>query len=164
MCAARHVLDAARRGEAPQRVEQRPRQQHLLPILGQRLHLAREFARVLGQDSHALRDGNQIDVEQLALGADLGCLVAHDRQCPEHEDEAGLLLQVLDQHPHAAFAHVVGVLLGQHVLLGDDLGCVRAHNRNVKRVHDDDRDDQGEQLVDEFDRDVLLLHTRAPCG
>ena len=41
---------------------------------------------------------------------------------------------------------------------------IRPHDRNVERVHDNDRDDQGEQLVNKFNRDVLLFHKQRSVG
>src|SRR5690606_23368329 len=95
------------------------------------------------------------------LARELECLVADDRERPEHQDEAGLLLVVLDEDPYRTFRHVVRVLLLQPVLLFERLRRVGPHHRHVVALHDDDDDDEREYLVDELDRNVLFFHESA---
>ena len=153
-----YVLNTVCRIEAAQRVQQRSRQQHSLLFVGKLLHLAREFARILGQYSHAFRNGYEVDIEEAALTDDLHGLVAHDRQRPEHQDETGFLLHVLDQNGDTPLTHEVRIRRRRNVLLFDDLCRIRSHNGNVESVHDDDGNDQREHLEDELNRNVFLIH------
>ncbi len=56
---------------------------------------------------------------------------------------------------------VVRIHLRSRVLLGNDLRRVRPHDRDINGMHDDDGNDQGKQLKNELNGNVLLVHKRS---
>ena len=100
---------------------------------GQRLDLARVLAGVLGQDLACPRSSGTSSISQQPLLARREhALVGHDRHRPEHQDEAGLLLEVADDHPDRALRHVVGIGLHQRGLLGQDRVGPGPHQQHVE--------------------------------
>ena len=149
------ILHAVGRLEARERLKDRAREQEVaqgrLQCL-ERLHIA---PGVFGQDLDPLRQWQQLVLEQPALAQHDRPFVAEYCERPQHENETGFLLVILEDHVDRALDLGVGLLGNKGALLSKLSLGVGPHHADIGAVHKNRGEDQGEDLINELDRKVL---------